>query len=116
MHSALRNGGWYVCNLSDASPFRLAKVVVATLSAVFGNVVMIAEPGVLRGRRSGNIVLGATDAGLPVDALRRRAAAGPLRTRVLSGDDLQAFVGDAQPAYEVTELPPSGESVGLRLL
>jgi spermidine synthase len=116
MHTALRDGGWYVCNLSDAAPFRLAKVVVATLKEVFGGLVMLAEPAVLRGRRSGNIVLGASDGELPLDALQRRASAGPLRARVLFGDDLQAFAGDAKPARDAVDLPESGESVGLRLL
>jgi spermidine synthase len=116
MHDALRADGWYVCNLSDAAPFRLAKVVVATLSEVFDGIVMLAEPAVLRGRRSGNVVLGATDSELPLDSLRRSAAAGPLRARVVSGEDLRSFAGDAGPAHDASQLPESGESVGLRLL
>ena len=110
----LRPDGVYVCNLSDASPFALAKVVVATVQASIGPVVMLSEPPVLRGRRSGNLVLAAGREALPVDELARRAAAGPVRARLVGGEDLATFVGTAQPAVEESLLPTSGESVGLR--
>ncbi len=112
---ALRPEGLYVCNLSDAAPFALAKVVVATLRDVFASVVMLAEPAVLRGRRSGNLVLGATAGALPIDDVVRRAAGGRLRARVVTDRDLAGFVGDAVPAVEVSDLPPSGESAGFWL-
>jgi spermidine synthase len=111
-HEALRPGGWYVCNLSDAVPFALTKTVVATIRELFRNVVMLAEPATLRGRRSGNVVLGVSDSDVPLDAIVRRATSGPLRARVVAGEDLAAFVGGATPAYDVESLPPSGDSPG----
>jgi spermidine synthase len=113
-HAALRTGGWYVCNLSDADPFEFAKTVIATLREVFGAVVMLAEPAVLRGRRSGNIVLAATDGVIPLSSLQRLAAGGPVRARVVSGDGLTEFVGSAAAADDVAAIPPSGESPGRR--
>jgi spermidine synthase len=111
----LRPDGLYVCNLSDATPFALTKVVAATLRSLFDSVVMVAEPGVLRGRRSGNLVIAAADRPLPVEDLTRRAAAGPLRFRVVAARDLSKFIGAAAPAATETDLPLSGESTGRRL-
>jgi spermidine synthase len=108
----LRPDGIFVCNLSDAAPLALTKVVVATLRSLFGSVVLGSEPAVLRGRRSGNLVLAAADRELPVAEISRRAAGGPVRFRVVSGDDLAAFAGSATPAEVDADLPPSGESAG----
>jgi hypothetical protein len=83
---------------------------------VFGSVLLMAEPAVLRGRRSGNLVLVGTDGDLRVGDLTRRAAGGPVRVRVVAGDDLLEFVGDATPAVVETDLPASGESTGRSLL
>jgi spermidine synthase len=113
---ALRPAGLYVCNLSDAAPFNLSQTVAATLRAVFGSVVMLAEPSVLRGRRSGNLVLTATDAEIPLAELSRRAAGGPLRFRAVAGEDLTEFIAAARPAGVPADLPRSGESTGRRLL
>jgi spermidine synthase len=106
----LTGGGLYVCNLSDATPFALSRVVAATLRDVYGEVVLLAEPPVLRGRRSGNIVLAATDAEIPLDDLTRRASSGVVRARVVADDDLADFAGNAAPAQSVDQLPASGES------
>jgi spermidine synthase len=110
----LRADGCYVCNLSDASPFALAKVVVATVRATIGPVVMLAEPPVLRGRRSGNLVLAAGHRSLSLEDLVRRATSAPVRTRVVAGDLLDEFIAGAQPANAESDLPVSGETLGLR--
>jgi spermidine synthase len=115
-HRVLRRGGLYLCNVSDAKPFDLARVVAATLRSTFASVVLQAEPAVLRGRRSGNLVLAACDATIPVAAVTKRAAGTAVRTRVVGGDDLAAFIGSAAPVEEAAALPISGESLGLRLI
>jgi spermidine synthase len=107
---ALRKSGLYVCNISDAKPFALAKTVVATLRSLFDDVVLLVEPAVLRGRRSGNIVLAASDLALDREELARRATGGLVRARVLADGELDAFVGDTALAVDETALPPSGES------
>jgi hypothetical protein len=116
LRTRLRTGGCYVCNLSDASPFALAKVVAATLRTVFDSVALLGEPAVLRGRRSGNIVLLGTDRDIPVAALTRLASGGPLRARVLTGMALSEFIGGALPAGHEADLPASGESPGRSIL
>jgi spermidine synthase len=107
----LAAGGLHLCNVSDATPFAMAQVVAAALRAQFAEVVMLAEPPVLRGRRSGNLVLAATDRELPIAELTRRASGGPVRARVVNGDALDEFIADAAPASSITEIPASGESV-----
>jgi spermidine synthase len=106
----LRRDGVVVCNLSDATPFSMAKVVVATIRSVFGSVAVVAEPPVLRGRRSGNLVVVASQRELPIPELARRTAGGLVRGRVLAGDDLEEFVRVAAPARSVADIPASGES------
>jgi spermidine synthase len=116
VHALLRPGGVYVCNLSDATPFALSQVVAAALRAEFASVVLLAEPQVLRGRRSGNLVLAATDRAIPRTELARRAAGGLLRFRVVADEDLIEFIGAAAPAVREADVPPSGESTGRSLL
>jgi spermidine synthase len=108
----LRPGGTTAWNVSDGPPLRFLRAEAATLRAVFGNVALLAEPGTLRGRRFGNTVAVASDAELPVPALTRRCAGDPMPSRVLSGEELDRFVGqaaavtdaDAQPSPQ----PPPG--------
>jgi spermidine synthase len=112
---ALQDEGLYVCNISDATPFALAKTVVASLRTVFTDVVLLVEPAVLRGRRSGNLVLAASDLALDRSTLARQAAGGIVRARVMADGELDAFVGATGAAYVESQLPPSGESNVRRL-
>lgn len=98
----LRPGGAYVVNVADGKPLTFAKGQVATLQAAFPHVVLLADPSVLRGRRFANLVLAASDAPLPVEALTRRAARAAGRARVVSGQDLTAFTGGAAPVSDAT--------------
>jgi hypothetical protein len=66
---------------------------------------LVAEPGVLRRRRFGNLVLAGSQAELPADALRRRAAADAFAARVLDGEDLDRFVAGARPVTDATAQP-----------
>ena len=98
----LRPTGAYVVNVADGKPLAFAKGQVATLLAAFPHVVLLADPSVLRGRRFANLVLAASDAPLPVDALVRRAARAAGRARVVSGDDLVQFTGGAPAVTDAT--------------
>ncbi|SDX55297.1 hypothetical protein SAMN05661080_00442 [Modestobacter sp. DSM 44400] len=108
----LTPGGVTVWNVSDGPPLRFVRAEAATLAAVFGHVALLAEPGTLRGRRFGNTVAVASDTELPVAALIRRCAGDPMPSRVVAGDDLIAFLGQAQPvtdaASEPSPQPPAG--------
>ena len=111
-HRVLRPGGSFVVNVADGPPLRFARTQVATLRAVFAHVCLVAEPGTLRGRRFGNLVAVASDAGLPIPALVRRCAADPMPSRVVEGADLDRFVGRAQPVHDADAVaspePPEG--------
>jgi hypothetical protein len=97
----LRPGGWYAVNLADAAPLAFSRGQVATLRVVFDEVCLMAEPGVLRGRRFGNVVLVA-GGGLPIAALARSAATEVFPARLLHGADLDRFVAGARPVSDAT--------------
>src|ERR1700677_2634649 len=75
---ALRDSGVFAANVADGAPLAHARAQVATARAVFPHACVIADAGVLRGRRFGNLVLAASPSQLPTDALTRRAAAHPI--------------------------------------
>lgn len=88
----LRPGGLYAANLADGAPFGFLRAQLANFASVFGELALIAEPAVLRGRRFGNAVLLASDAPLEVAALARRCASDAFPARVESGDSLARFM------------------------
>ena len=92
----LRDNGVYLLNIAADPTLRAARRVLAATRGVFADVVAVADPAVLRGRRPGNLVV-AAGAGLPVEALRRRAAGAAFPVRLLAGPELAAFVGAAGP-------------------
>jgi len=102
----LRVDGVYVLNVADRQSLPFARAQAATLQAVFPDVTVTAEPGVLRGRRLGNLVLTGSGVPLPVAAMTRRAAGGAFPARVLHGDALVEFVGDAEPVIDANATPP----------
>ena len=102
---ALRPAGTYLLNVADRAPFRLAAGEAATLLSVFAHVALVSEPAVLRGRRQGNLVLLASVAPLPVDALARRVASGPVQGRVRTTDAVRAMAGGRRPWHDGDELP-----------
>jgi spermidine synthase len=101
---ALREDGIYAVNVADGPPLAHARAQVATISAVFPEVAMIAEAGVLRRRRTGNLVLVASTRPLPVQELRRLAAADPFPARVVHGAELATFAEGAAPVSDADGL------------
>ncbi|WNB84861.1 hypothetical protein [Cellulomonas sp. ATA003] len=95
-------GGVYLANCADRPPLARARAEIATLGAVFRDVVAIAEPAQLKGRRYGNLVLaGSDDTGLLGSADVARAIRSlPAPTRVLHGAELEAFVAGATPLHD----------------
>lgn len=114
----LRPSGWYAINLADGPPLAYARSQVATLRTVFQDVCLIADPGVLRQRRFGNVVLvAARDAvGLPVADLATAAARDACPARLVHGSDLDRFVAGARPMTDATATdsppPPKGLFAG----
>ncbi|TKA06207.1 spermidine synthase [Actinacidiphila oryziradicis] len=101
----LRPDGLYLANLADSAPFAFLRSQIATVRGVFAEVCLMAEPGVLRGRRFGNAVLVASRAGLPLDVLARKAAADAFPARVVHGTALTRFAAGARPVYDSDAVP-----------
>ncbi|WP_199516939.1 spermidine synthase [Nucisporomicrobium flavum] len=94
----LRPGGVLAMNLTDVPPLAYSRIQAATLRAAFGEVAMIAPPGLLRGRKAGNVVLAAAavPGGLPVAGLAAAVARDAEPARVWHGDELTVFLGGAK--------------------
>jgi spermidine synthase len=110
----LRPDGVYLANLADQAPFTFLGGQLATLRAAFGSaaeLAVVAEPGVLRGRRYGNAVVAVARRPLPWADLARRCAADAFPARVLDTAGARrsfrgAPVHDADAAD--SPQPPSG--------
>jgi spermidine synthase len=103
--AALTPGGVYAANVADGGELGFARAQVAAALARFAEVAVLASPEILHGRRFGNLVLLGSAAPLPVDVLVRRTAADPFPARVLSGEDVDRFAGDARPPSDRTATP-----------
>ncbi|MEU5591357.1 fused MFS/spermidine synthase [Streptomyces sp. NPDC020298] len=101
----LRAGGVYLANLADAAPFAFLRSQLATFAVVFEELVLIAEPGVLRGRRFGNAVLVAAHRPLDTAVLARRTASDAFPARVEHGTALRQFTGAAAPVRDEDAVP-----------
>jgi hypothetical protein len=110
--TALRDTGVYAANLADGAPLKFARAQAATVAAVYPHCALIAEPGVLRGRRFGNLVLIGAHKPLPLPELTRKSAADPFPARVLAGDELTQWIAGATPVTDETAAdspePPPG--------
>ncbi|WP_245993266.1 spermidine synthase [Xylanimonas allomyrinae] len=96
---ALRPGGIYLVNCADRPPLARVRRELATLAAAFGpdavaegRLALVAEPGILKGRRYGNLVLAA------VRSVSRPARAQHAQTDVSPSTDSRAGGGTGLPA------------------
>ena len=106
--AALAPAGIFAANMGDGPPLAYARARVATVRAVFPHACLIADPGVLRGRRFGNLVLAASRRELPLGALAGRAAGDPFPGRVLGGAGLDQFAAGATPLCDgEAQAPPA---------
>ncbi len=98
----LEPAGRYAVNVADLPPLAFTRRQTATLRAAFADVCVVAEPGMLRGRRYGNLVLVAAvqAQGLDIVRLTRAGLRDPFPSRVLHGADLDDFVGGARPVTD----------------
>ena len=101
----LTDDGVFAANVADGAPLAYARAQVATVQAVIPQVALIADAGVLRGRRFGNLVLVASPAALPVDRLTRLAAGDPMPGRVLHHEELTRFAAGAKPVTDSNASP-----------
>jgi hypothetical protein len=98
----LAPGGRYAVNVADLPPLAYTRTQAATLRAVFGDVCVLAEPGMLRGRRYGNVVLvaAAEPDRLPVGRMAAAAIRDPFPSRLLHGVPLDGFVAGARAVHD----------------
>ncbi|MFF7331564.1 fused MFS/spermidine synthase [Streptomyces sp. NPDC008150] len=101
----LRPGGVYLANLADAAPFAFLRSQLATFAAVFEELALIAEPGVLRGRRFGNALLIASHHPVDTGALARLTASDAFPARVEHGPALRKFTKGAVPVRDEDAVP-----------
>jgi spermidine synthase len=95
----LRPDGLYAVNLTDMPPLVFSRSLTATLRSVFADVGILGAPGMLRGRRFGNVVLAATPGpkALPHQRLGQALVKFGASGRVLHKAALDLFVADARP-------------------
>lgn len=93
----LRPGGVYLMNVADGVPFRKLGPDVAAVAEVFTGLAVVSEPAVFRGRRHGNLVVVASDATLPVDAIAARVASGSAPARVRAAGEARAMARGHRP-------------------
>lgn len=101
----LRPSGLYLVNIADGPPLAYTRCQVATVRAVLPQVCLIADAGLLRGRRYGNLVLVASRAPLRLAELTRRAAGDGFPARVLHDEELDQFVSGTQPVTDALAKP-----------
>jgi hypothetical protein len=93
----LRPTGTYIINVTDLPLLAFTRVQLAALRDTFADVCVVAETGMLRGRRFGNVVLAATHRpdGLRIRAMARPRSGETATTRVVHGEALTEFIGGA---------------------
>lgn len=95
--------GLVVLNAADGTGLPFVRGQAATLAARFANVVAVAEPQVLKGRRFGNVVLIASNGDVgELDWLPRLLAGGPHPARMLEGDELSVLIRGTSPVTDAT--------------
>ncbi|MFW0787465.1 fused MFS/spermidine synthase [Gordonia sp. CPCC 206044] len=88
----LAPGGLYLANCGDTRDLALARSEVATAASVFAHVAVVADAAMLKGRRTGNVVLAASDS--PIDAtsdLVRTLLSDPAPAKILTGRQAREF-------------------------
>ncbi len=77
--------GIVLVNIADGPPLQFGRAQAATLQAAIGEVAVLAETSVLKGRRYGNLVLVGSRQPLPLTWMPRLLAAGPHPAKVVAG-------------------------------
>ena len=98
----LRDSGVYLLNVAADPGGVVSRKIVAGVAGGFARLLVVAESGVLRGRRPGNLVVAASKTALPVDAVAGRLARAPFPVQLLVGPTLDRYlagVRDAKTAH-----------------
>lgn len=87
--------GIVAVNLADGPGLTFARGQLSTLAAAFEDCLVLADSGVLRGRRFGNIVAAASIAPFPAEWMPALLAGGPHPASALHGAELRNWVAGA---------------------
>ncbi|MEO9139665.1 MAG: fused MFS/spermidine synthase [Jatrophihabitans sp.] len=93
----LRPDGVLLVNVADGPPVEYTRRLSATVRRLLPEMLIVADPSVLKGRRFGNVVLAASRRPLPVDEVRRASARAAFPRSVHAGAGLVRFTGGAAP-------------------
>ncbi|MFD6697988.1 MULTISPECIES: spermidine synthase [unclassified Microbacterium] len=107
--------GVLLVNVADGPGLAFARRQVATIRAVLPEVAILADAQILKGRRFGNLVLAASNAPLPADALPRILAAGPHPAKLANGAEVIAFAKEAAIVTDATAVASPRPDAGLFL-
>lgn len=107
VHRVLRPGGLYCANVADGPPLFALRRELATLATCFEHLAVVAETGVLRGRRYANSVVLASARPLDAAGLHREVARVGISTTVLTGARLHRLIAGAEPLRD-HQNPASG--------
>ncbi len=110
---ALAPAGLFAVNVADGPPLAHARGRIAALRSALPQVCVLAEAGVLRGRRFGNLVAVGSRREPPLARLARRAAADPFPARLVHGAALEEFLAGAAPITDRTAEPSPPPPPGL---
>lgn len=97
----LAPSGVLLVNVADGPGLAFARRQVATIAAVLGQVALLADTQVLKGRRFGNLVIAASATPLPTEWLPRMLTAGPHPAKIAQGEEVVAFAGGARVVTDV---------------
>ncbi len=112
--TVLQPGGMFMLNLADRAPFDYLRRVLAGLRAQFAHLMLSAEPATFKGRRFGNVLVCAADAGLPDVELARKATRSAFPYRVIVSGDVDRTFARAAPFTDQdsarSPAPPGGKT------
>ena len=105
--------GIVLVNVADGPGLQFARAQAATLREAVGEIAVLAEASVLKGRRYGNLVLVGSRVPLPLDWMPRLLAAGPHPAKVVAGAEVRSFLGGAAVTTDETATPSPPPTKGI---
>lgn len=105
--------GVVIVNIADDRSLAFAKRQLAALLEVHGTAAALADPGMLKGRRFGNVVAIAGRELPDLDELGRALRRDPLPGKVVAGAELRRFLGGASPARDADATPSPAPGKGV---
>lgn len=88
----LAPGGIYLANCGDSRDLSRARADAAAAAEVFEHVLLVADPAMFKGRRTGNVVVAGSDEPLdPSPQLVRTLLSDPLPAKAVSGREAREF-------------------------